>query len=58
MFLQVFTETDKEKLTLSGYAYICTKSVNGQEVHIFENNKSMKFNDLGVKAIPTNKLYF
>lgn len=58
MFLQVFNEEDKEKLTQSGCTFITEQKLGDNIVYVFENKDKLNFSDLGVKARFTNRMYF
>lgn len=58
LLVQVFSLQDKEKLINNGYKFITEQQLGNVVAYIFEDNKQLKFSDLGVKAKFTNKLYF
>lgn len=59
MLVQVFSIEDRDKLISNGYHFITEQKLGDVVAYVFENNnKKLKFSDLGVKAKFTNRLYF
>lgn len=58
MMVQVFSEADRDILIKNGYKLMYEFKESNRIVYIFENTNKLKFDDLGVKAMVTNKLYF
>lgn len=58
MMVQVFSEADRDILIKNGYKLMYEFKESNRIVYIFENTNKLKFDELGVKAMVTNKLYF
>lgn len=58
MFIQVFNNEDKEKLILTGNKFITEQQIGDVKVFLFEVNKNLNFDSLGIKYNITNKLFF
>lgn len=58
MFIYVFSESEREKLILNGYKFICKNQIGDKFAYVFENDNKLNFNKLNIKVYKTNKLYF
>ncbi len=58
MFINVFTEEDKDKLISNGYKLLFTKQIKNAIVYTFENNKTLKFDLNEIKHIQTSMMNF
>lgn len=58
MFIYVFSETERDKLLLNGYKFICENQVGNKSAYVFENNNKINFEKLNIMAYKTNRLYF
>ena len=57
MFIYCIDEKTKEKLIKNGCKFISESSIDNKLIYIFEDNKSMTFENQD-KIFRTNKLYF
>lgn len=58
MFIYVFSESEKDKLLLNGYKFICKNNIGDKIAYVFENNNKLNFEKEKIKAYKTTKLYF
>lgn len=58
MFLEVFSEQDKEVLLQQGYKLIKEVPLSSTVKYVFVNHNELKFDSLKVKAKVTNALTF
>lgn len=58
MFLEVFSEQDRDILLQQGYKLIKEVQLSSTVKYVFANHKELKFNQLKVKAQVTNTLTF
>lgn len=56
--IQVFTETDRDKLVQKGFKLICTQNIGDKKAYIFNIN-NINFESLSdIKYIKSNKMCF
>lgn len=58
MFLEVFSEQDRDVLLQEGYKLIKEVQLSSAIKYIFANRKEAKFSELKVKAQVTNAMTF
>lgn len=58
MFLEVFSEQDRDILLQQGYKLIKEVQLSSTVKYVFANRKELKFNQLKVKAQITNAMTF
>lgn len=58
MFLEVFSEQDRDVLLQQGYKLIKEVQLSSTVKYVFANRKELKFNQLKVKAQVTNAMTF
>ena len=58
MFIEVYTESDRDALIESGYRLIREVPLESAVKYVFANSKELKFSNAKVKANITNTLTF
>ena len=58
MFINVFTEEDKDKLISNGYNLLFTRQIKNGYIYTFENNKTLKFDLNEIKYMKTSMMNF
>ena len=58
MFLEVFSEQDRDVLLQQGYKLIKEVQLSSAVKYVFANRKELQFNQLKVKARVTNVMTF
>ncbi len=58
MFIEVFTDKDKDHLLAKGYKLLKTSQVGDCKKYTFANSNNLQFNSEEVKSVVTNTLTF
>lgn len=58
MFINVFTEEDRDKLLSNGYNLISEQKLNNSSVYTFEKSTRLNFDLSQVKHIETTRINF